>query len=163
MYTNILSFLSYTVFAQSEINSFFSCIVPSHRNIRHACWNQTWNLPHHHPRGAKNDRKTNERDFSHLQLCVQVSIGGHHVLILLLARGFDEHLLGLPELLLHPGHHRAVLHAAQHVRCKPVGPQWVPCQVTKPSSGCCIFLGGGSTVECIHTHPLLDIPVWICK
>lgn len=61
---------------------------------------------------------------SYLQLGVQVGIRRHHVLILLLARGLDEDLLGLPELLLHAGHHRAVLPqqgppSAQHVPSKP--------------------------------------------
>lgn len=66
----------------------------------------------------------NKSLLSYLQLGIQVSIRSHYVLILLLARGFDEDLLGLPELLLHASHHRAVLTkqspaAAQHVPCKP--------------------------------------------
>lgn len=61
---------------------------------------------------------------SYLELGVQVSVRGHHVLVLLLARGFDEDLLGLPELFLHSSHHRAVLAeqspaAAQHVPREP--------------------------------------------
>ena len=61
---------------------------------------------------------------SYLKLGIQVSIWSHHILVLLLARGFDEDLLGLPELLLHASHHRAVLSkqspaTVQHLPSKP--------------------------------------------
>lgn len=73
-------------------------------------------------RGLK--AKVHLSSVSYLELGIQVSVRGHHVLVLLLARGFDEDLLGLPELLLHSCHHRAVLAekgpaAAQHVPREP--------------------------------------------
>lgn len=47
--------------------------------------------------------------FMHLQLGIQIGIRRHHILILLLSRRFDQHLLRLPEFLLHAGHDGAVL------------------------------------------------------
>lgn len=141
--------------------------------VTHSEWNRSRNLPHHlfhvliwmegwgrisHDRTDKWQMTSN---VSHLELGVQVSIRGYHILILLLARGFDEDLFGLPEFLLHPSHDRAVLAkqgpaATQHVPPKTVGPQWVVPGYQSHTWMIYVWL----TIKCIHTRPSLDSTVF---
>lgn len=145
------------------------------KTVTHSEWNRSRNLPHHlfhvliwmegwgrisHDRTDK-WQITGVRNVSHLKLGVQVSIRGHHVLILLLARGFDEDLFGLPEFLLHPSHDWAVLAkqgpaATQHVPPKTVGPQWVVPGYRSHTWMTYVWL----TMKWIHTRPSLDSTVF---